>query len=382
MPDRGFIVFSDDWGEHPSSSQHLFRRIAATHDVLWVNTIGMRKPRLSSLDLTKARRKIRKMLDWKPDRAKKRDDPPRLMVCQPFMLPYANNPLIRRVNAASVKRAVSKRARQMGMRAPVLVSSVPNACDLVGKLGESRTVYYCVDDFSQWTGFDHDLVREMDASLLAKADIVLATSDFLHDHLRQSGKPVSMLTHGVDIDHFAFIPEREHPVLANIAGPRVGFFGVIDDRLDQTLVAAIAGARPDVAFVFAGPVLSPQQQLRDLPNVHFLGSLAYAHLPFLVAGLSALILPYKVNDSTAAISPLKLKEYLATGRPVIATPMHEVLAFADHIGCHSNASAWLSALDAALQLPLRNGQQAVPDWLQQESWDHKAQQMLALIKRD
>jgi glycosyltransferase involved in cell wall biosynthesis len=379
MPDRGFIVFSDDWGEHPSSSQHLFRRIAATHDVLWVNTIGMRKPRLSSLDLTKARRKIRKMLDWKPDRAKKRDDPPRLSVCQPFMLPYANNPLVRRINAVSVKRAVAKRARQMGMSAPILVSSVPNACDLVGKLGESCTVYYCVDDFSQWTGFDHDLVREMDASLIAKADVVLATSDFLHDHLQQSGKPVSMLTHGVDIEHFAFIPEREHPVLASISGPRIGFFGVIDDRLDQELVAAIARARPGVAFVFAGPVLSPPQLLRDLPNVHFLGSLAYAHLPFFVAGLSALILPYKVNDSTAAISPLKLKEYLATGRPVIATPMHEVLGFADYIHCHADATGWLDSIDAALHKPLGQGRRPVPDWLRQEGWDHKARQMLSLM---
>jgi glycosyltransferase involved in cell wall biosynthesis len=295
------------------------------------------------------------------------------------MLPYANNSLIRRVNAASVRRSVAKRARQMGMQEPILVSSVPNACDLVGQLGESHTVYYCVDDFSQWNGFDHDLVREMDANMLKKADIVLVPSEYLRDHLAHTGKPVSMLTHGVDIDHFADIPEREHPVLAEITGPRIGFFGVVDDRLDQVLVHAIAQARPDIAFVFAGPILSVPLTLYGLPNVHFIGALDYAHLPYFIAGLSALILPYKVDDSTAAISPLKLKEYLATGRDVIATPMHGVVAFADHIACRADTAGWLDAIEDALKQPLKNGQHSVPGWLIQESWDHKAQQMLALM---
>jgi Glycosyl transferases group 1 len=382
MPDQGFIVFSDDWGEHPSSSQHLFRRIAQTHNVLWVNTIGMRKPLFSWGDLAKARRKIRKMLDWQLDRAKKRDDPPRLTVCQPVMLPYANNALIRKWNAASVRRAVTKRARQIGMQRPILVSTVPNACDLVGKLEESRTVYYCVDDFSTWTGFDHDLVRQMDAAMIAKADVILTTSQSLHDHVTRTGKLVSMLTHGVDIDHFAMIPDREHPVLARICGQRIGFFGVIDDRLDQALIRAVASARPDVAIVFAGPVLSMPTQLSELPNIHFIGSIAYAHLPFFVAGLSALILPYKVDDSTVAIAPLKLKEYLATGRPVIATSMHEVLAFSEHLICCDDGDSWLRAVDTALKTPLKKGRHNIPDWLLAQSWDNKAAQMLALMKQE
>jgi glycosyltransferase involved in cell wall biosynthesis len=268
------------------------------------------------------------------------------------------------------------------MQQPILVTSVPNACDIAGQLGEKRSVYYCVDDFSQWSGYDHDLVREMNDALLKKADIILATSDYLLDQIRQSGKPVSLLTHGVDIDHFSLIPEREHPVLAAIKSPRIGFFGVVDDRIDQALIYTVARARPGVTFVFAGPVLDMPQQLRDLPNVRFIGTIAYAHMPFLVAGLSALILPYKIDDSTAAIAPLKLKEYIATGRPIIATPMAEVVPFKEHVVCHADSDGWIKAVDAALQKPMDKGQQRIPEWLKTQSWDHKAQQMLTLMTRD
>lgn len=377
----GFIVFADDWGGHPSSSQHLFRRIAAKHDVLWVNTIGMRRPRLTRSDFGKAWAKLRRMFRRGADQPQRPGDPPRLHVCQPFMLPFAGIGAVRRFNAHSVRRVVRQRLDALGLQKLVLVAAAPAAGDVAGDFGEDRIVYYCVDDFSNWAGFDHDLVRNMEARLIERTDVAIATSHLLQSLLQAQGKDADLLPHGADISLFSAIPEREHPLLADIKGPRVGYFGAIDERLDDKLLAGLARARPDIAFILAGPRLAAHPRLETIANVHFIGEMAYANLPYLVAGLSALLLPYRVDRSTAAISPLKLKEYLATARPVIVSGLAEVNEFASHLVIAREPKAWLDAIDSAAGKPLTSGQQAIPKWLAQEGWDRKADQFLQMIRR-
>lgn len=377
----GFIVFADDWGGHPSSSQHLFQRIAAKHDVLWVNTVGMRRPRLTRSDFGKAWAKMRRMFRRGADQPQRPGDPPRLHVCQPFMLPFAGVSAVRRFNAHSVRRVVRQRLDALGLQKPVLVAAAPAAGDVAGDLGEEQIVYYCVDDFSNWAGYDHELVRKMEARLIERTDIAIATSHLLQSLLRAQGKDADLLPHGADISLFSAIPEREHPMLAGIKGPRVGYFGAIDERLDDKLLAGLARARPDIAFILAGPRLAAHSRLDALANVHFIGEMAYANLPYLVAGLSALLLPYRVDRSTAAVSPLKLKEYLATARPVVASGLAEINEFSDHLAIGRDLASWLRAIDAAVQIPLTSGQQPIPQWLADEGWDRKAEQFLEMIRR-
>ncbi len=382
MPETsGFIVFADDWGGHPSSSQHLFRRIAAKHDVLWVNTVGMRRPKLTRSDFGKAWAKMRRMFRRGSDQPPRPGDPPRLHVCQPFMLPFAGIAAVRRFNAHSVRRVVRQRLEALGLQKPVLVAAAPAAGDVAGELGEGRVVYYCVDDFSNWAGFDHELVRKMEARLIEHTDVAIATSHLLQSLLRAQGKEADLLPHGADISLFSSIPEREHPLLAAIQGPRVGYFGAIDERLDDKLLAELADARPDIAFILAGPRLAAHPRLDALANVHFIGEMAYGNLPYLVAGLSALLLPYRIDRSTAAISPLKLKEYLATGRPVVVSGLAEVNEFAEHLAIGRDVASWLAAIDQAVRTPLASGQQPVPKWLAQEGWDRKAEQFLEMVRK-
>ena len=146
--DISFLVFSDDWGEHPSSCQHLFRQISKTHKVLWVNTVGMRNPRPALSDFDKALSKVRRMF-WGPVPSNKNKPAAGVIACQPAMLPFIRLPLIRRINCSSVIRTVRRWLARLGMQGPILVTTVPNACDYTGKCGESRVVYYCVDDFTE-----------------------------------------------------------------------------------------------------------------------------------------------------------------------------------------------------------------------------------------
>ncbi len=372
-----FIVFSDDWGGHPSSCQHLFRRIAKRHDVLWVNTVGMRRPTLDWTDAKKAWRKALRMFRASTDDSAARSNDLRLHVVQPLMLPF-NNGALRRFNLRSVISTVARRSSELGIARPILVSTVPNAADYAGHLGERRVVYYCVDDFSQWPGFDHDLVRDMEAQLVSRADVIIATSRKLHRTLRASGKEIRLLTHGVDLAHFGRAADRIHRALIRIPRPRAGYFGLIDRRSDLPLVAETAARMRDVSFVLAGPVETDVAALTRLPNVHFTGALPYAELPELVHGLDVLFLPYLVNDFTASISPLKLKEYLATGRPVIATPMAEAVSARDHLQIASTPEEWSAAIRAALTADIAERRRKMIDLLQDESWERKASEFVRI----
>lgn len=367
-----FIVFSDDWGGHPSSCQHLFRQIAREHAVLWVNTIGMRRPKPSLADLKKIFRKLSRTFRGSRGTPRNESDALRLQVCQPFMLPYSSVSLIRMFNAYSVRRTVRRLAREMGLKRPALVSTVPNACDYAGHLEEGRIVYYCVDDFTQWPGLEHELVARMEEKLISKSNELVATSRQLYEKLKKMGKRTHLLTHGVDLNLFSKEAVAEHPCLANIPKPRAGYFGLFDERSDQNVIAAMASRMPDFSFVFTGPVATGTKALESFPNIFFTGPVPYPELPSLVKGLDALFIPYLVNEFTETISPLKLKEYLMTGKPVIATPMAEVVLQEDYLTIARTTEEWTASLRAALSADIAARQRKIREMMAGESWPKKA----------
>jgi hypothetical protein len=294
------------------------------------------------------------------------------------MLPFSSIAAVRRFNQRSVIRTVLHATGEMGLQRPVVVTTVPNACDYVTHFDARRIIYYCVDDFTQWPGLEHDLVRSMETGLVKRADVLVATSRRLLASLSNSGKPVHLLTHGVDIGLFSQSAQAEHECLVGIARPRVGYFGLFDERSDQELIAAVAASMPWHSFVIAGPVVVDTARLRALPNIHFPGPIEYRRLPALIRGLDALLIPYGVNEFTASISPLKLKEYLATGKPVISTPLAESLLQQQHIMIAATAGEWIAALIAAASVDVAARTREMQSVLAGESWADKARCFLDL----
>ncbi|MGM0646358.1 MAG: glycosyltransferase [Thermodesulfobacteriota bacterium] len=377
-----FLVFSDDFGEHPSSCQHLFRHIAQQHRVLWVNTIGMRAPRPTIKDARKALRKIGKMVGWDHLALPSEHMPSALTVVQPGMLPYANLHLVRRLNSHSVIRTVRHKLHSLEMHDPIFVTTVPNACDYIGAFGEQRVVYYCVDDFAHWPGHTAEYISALETALLDRCDICIATSKALYDRFKQGRYASHLLTHGVDVRHFAALPEREHPALKHIPSPRVGYCGLIDERLDQGLVAAIARALPHTAFVFTGSVVTNVRELERLDNVYFTGPVPYTELPAMMAGWVVCMLPYKLDTLAQSINPLKLKEYIATGKPVLSTPLPAAQELEAHLDLGQDAAAWSGLLRERLFAPHSTGRRReVGGWLWNEGWGEKAQTFLSFVAR-
>lgn len=285
------------------------------------------------------------------------------------MLPYAGLRIVRETNRRSVVRAVRSTLDQLGLSSPIVVTTVPNAADVVGAIGGARIVYYCVDDFAHWPGLESDRVRRMEDRLICEADLFVATSQKLLERLRASGKPSYLLEHGVDVDFFATEAEAEHRVLAPIPKPRVGYIGLIDERMDQDLLNDIASRLNQLAFVLAGPVVTDVRQLRRLGNVYFTGAIPYRELPSLIKGFATLLLPYVCNTLSESISPLKYKEYLATGKPVVSTPLREISAMTAQVLVGRCAGEIAAILDHTLSCdPASRPRQ----YLAQDDWKFKA----------
>ena len=375
-----FIVFGDDWGAHPSSVQHLFRRIARDHRTLWVNTVGLRPPRLDARDAARVVRKLRAIVRPPPATASTTSgsDGLDLHVVAPPMVPWMRPSALRALNRASVRAAVGRAAERLGLRDPVVVTTVPNGVDGRGVAGSRSLVYYCVDDFAAWPGIDRIAAESLERELLACCDGVLATSARLAETRKPARGTVTLLPHGVDVAHFAKARDAATVPWSGVrrGRPVLGYLGLVDARLDVPLLAAVARARPEWDLVFVGPTdVAPDPRLTG-SNVRFVPAVPYARLPEVLAAFDVALLPYERNELTRSINPLKLREYLASGVPVVATPLPEVLRYAPEVGLGDTTESFVAAVEAALAGP-RDRRDARAELLHGESWDDRAGTFLA-----
>ncbi len=370
---RDFIVFSDDWGRHPSSCQHLFRRLLGANRVIWVNTIGTRSPTLSRADLARAAGKIRAWTSPAPRGGEGPPGPAPAAVLEPFMTPFDAWRIGRRWNTALLVRALRRECAARRLDRPILVTTIPNAAGVVGALEEALAVYYCVDDFSEWPGAHRGAMRTMERELLAKADLVIATSDALFEDKSRVHPLVRLVRHGVDWDAFHEGRGRVPPELAALPRPRVGITGLLDARIDVALVDALAAAVPEASFALLGPRQIPPGPLDARPNVRFLPAVPYDDVPAVLHALDAALIPYVENALTERINPLKLRESMASGTPVVSTPLPEAARYADVVEIARGPVAFEAALRRALaEGRTRAGERAAR--VRGEGWDARAEE--------
>src|SRR5690606_16194052 len=206
-----FVVFSDDWGRHPSSCQHLFRHILPHARVIWVDTIGLRTPRLSLYDI---RRALQVTLAWfRPAKKKAGPDPAgaasRPAAQRPLVLKPAMWPSFRRNWCAALNQRLLSRAVHRALKAAapgrtaVLVSTLPIVPSLFRDPVFRKKIYYCVDDFTEWHGIDGEAMRRLENRTLQACDLMIATSGPILEARAPLTRSASLLTHGVDVDHFS-----------------------------------------------------------------------------------------------------------------------------------------------------------------------------------
>jgi UDP-galactopyranose mutase len=270
---------------------------------------------------------------------------------------------------------------------PVLWFYTPAMYGFARHVDAAAVIYDCMDELANFK-FAAPQLKIMETALIARADVVFTGGYSLYEAKRHLHDNIHPFPSSVDTRHFraARLPMPEPADQAGIAGPKLGYYGVIDERLDLALIADLARARPDWSIVLIGPVA--KIAAADLPrakNIHYLGQKAYADLPAYLAGWDVALMPFAQNEATRFISPTKTPEYLASGRPVVGTPITDVVRhYGDVPGVFlaAGAAGFIAACEAALELAASDS-----DWrddvdavLAGSSWDDTAGRMQALVE--
>lgn len=351
----GVIVFSaqDFWYHNRAHSDvQLARALAADRPVLLVNSLGMRMPTRSTTTqpLRRILRKVRSTL-----RALRRPEPehPRLFVITPLSLPVFGSPRARGLNAWAVRLQVRVAALRAGIRVPDLLVTLPTAWDVARGLPARSVVVNRSDRYSSLPEADTGLVEGMERAMLQACDAAVYVSRELLEEERPrlaAGREAVLLGHGVDLSHFGGADQGPEPAdLQRVPHPRVGFFGGIDDYVvDLALLRRVALEVPDASLVLVGAATCPLEELLALPNVHWLGQKPYEQIPAYGAGFDVAIMPWLQNEWIRFCNPVKTKEYLALGLPVVTTRYPEVAAHEHVVAVAEDADDFVALVREAV----------------------------------
>lgn len=314
--------------------------------MLWLNSIGTRTPKLSSgRDLGKIRRKLGELtrgpINVEND----------LWVFSPVVLPFPHSAAARRVNKGILRATIAALRWRLGLRDFHLWTFLPNVADYVGVLGESLAVYYCVDEWSMFAYLDRDETVAAERALLGKVDCVFAINGELAAAKRPHNAATHVAPHGVDHAQFARALDDATvvpPDVANLPGPVLGFYGTLRDWVDLDLVAHVARARPSWSIVLIGQQLDDVGAVAGLPNVHLLGRKAHEMLPAYCKGMDVGMIPYRIDERMKFVNPIKLREYLSAGLPVVSTAVPEVRRYGEWCTIAETRDEFVAAVERAL----------------------------------
>ena len=374
---QDLIVFGEDWGGLPSSTQHLVKYLAKERRVLWINSIGLRQPRLGKADFCRIWRKLTsasKPSSKAVGRSTSADNNSNITQLNPFAWPAPRSMFARKLSSKILQKQIQRAKNKMKLHRPILWISLPTAVDMVGKLDESAVVYYCGDDFSALAGVDHDVVGQRERELVESADLILAASDILAK--RFPIEKTHLIPHGVDYELFANPSERASD-LPNDSRPIAGFYGSIAEWFDLELVQSLAKRLPEWHFVLIGKADIDISSLANMSNVHLLGPRPHHTLPSYSQHWTASLLPFKNNDQIQACNPLKLREYLAAGRPIISTDYPAASDYKDAIAICSTEERFVYYLEQARKITLP--QPTLQAIVQTSTWEARALQVSQLL---
>jgi len=375
---RDILCFSHDWTGDPLSKTHLMRVLSKDNRILWINAIANRMPTTSSKDISRIFKKLKGFTE------PLREVEPNIFALNPLAIPAYGNEAVRSFNKKFLVLQVKKAMRKLNFKNPLNMVFNPAAGLLAGKLGEKELVYYCVDEYTAFTGASKGL-KEIEEELFRRADLVIVSAEKLFDSKKKFNENTFIIRHGVDFLHFRKALDDDTKIpdeIKDLPKPIIGFHGLLADWVDFELIKKTAEHFKNGSLVLIGKIAVDAERkvkiLDGVPNIHFLGRKPYAELPAFCKGFDVALNPFAINDLTLAANPLKVREYLAAGLEVVSTDIPEVRIL-DYCRISETHEDFISQIEQALKNPKPKIE--ISESIKFESWEARVDELREIIAR-
>ena len=380
----GVVCFgSQDWWYHNRGhiDMQLMRRFASRATTVYVNSIVMTKPgvRRTNDFVTRLVRKAKSIFTGlKPTDVG-------FWAYSPFSMPVHHVHWLRPLNRGGLSMQMRFVCRKLKVRNPIVWVACPAACDVALKMRKAKLVYQRTDRFEEFPNVDPDVIKRYDTTMKEAADLTLFVNAPLYEEEQHECRRAMYLDHGVDYDLFAgasedpMVPED----IAGIAKPIIGFHGAFGKHTtDFVLIKKVAELLPDYSFVFVGPIVPECDALREQENILMLGQRDYSQIPHYSKCFDVTIMPWCQNRWIEACNPIKLKEYLALGKPTVSTPFPELQKYGDVTYQATTPEAFAEAIRLALAEDDAERVRCRRKAVEKASWDSKADLVLNDLFRE
>ena len=371
-------VSTADW-DAPlwTNKQHLMSRLAdAGRTVLYIDSLGLRRPAATAQDASRIRKRLEA---WRPFARPVRE---RVLRDSPLVIPLHQQPAVQRINRVLLRARLRRNEWRFRLDRPIIWAYTPAGEELL-RPRHSGLVYHCVDDLAAYPGVDAEAFRAAERRLVAQADVCIVSSRELERKLAALG-PRRLVYWPNPADTTAIRrARRRRPAEGPVV---VGFVGAVQGhKVDVELVAACAELRPDWIFELVGPVglglAEDDLDPASLPaNVRLPGSVDRRELPEVLTRFRLAMIPYRLNEYTASVFPMKVFEYLAAGLPVVSTPLPSLVGEVEHVRFAAEPEAFVAELGAALETDGAGAADERSDYAAAFSWEARLEEALALLE--
>ena len=375
ITDRNIVCFSNDWRNDPTSKHQIMRILSRRNRVLWINSIGLRKPSLERRDLGRMLDKVRlfsRGLERVGDN---------LFVFTPIVVPFHHARAVQSLNAAILKLSIKYYIWKLGMKDVIYWTYLPNVDYIISRMHPKLVIYHCVDEWSKFSFIDENIV-EKERSLCRLADLVIVSARVLFKSKSPYNPNTHYVSHGVDYAYFHDAPPDSAPPpdMAGIKGPIAGFFGLIHEWIDLDLLEYLIRNNPETNFVFIGKQSVDVSKLKAHPNAHFLGQKRYEELVGYARRFDVGLIPFRINELTVNVNPIKLKEYLALGIPIVSVKLPEVCAYRSVVRIADTRESFDQALKEEISGRHIASREEIDRVARGETWDQKVEEISSLIE--
>lgn len=364
---KEIIVFGEDWGRFPSSTQYLINALLKMGwVVIWINSIGMRKPEFSLDYFRRASNKLFQYFRGKTHKTQK-SLPTNLTVIHPMVIPLIGNTLVNKINCFIIKKQLANAMHKNKFINPIVWMTLPTAFPYFTIFDHCPLVYYCCDDYSVLGDSPHPEILSLEQKLIKKAVLVIVVSEVLAEKI--PADKTFYLDHGIDLD--LFLKAYPRPKDLPSGKPIAGYYGSITNYwIDFELLYQCAIRLPDWNFVLIGPKEVNLDKLTILDNFFYLGFKKHLEeIPAYSQHWDVGMIPFLKNQLTAAMNPLKVKDYLATGKPVVSVDLPALQAYKEYIYLTKNQDEFINALRLAVN---EKGLSRKKYDIKNHSWNNRA----------